>query len=233
MPYCTLKETKCESWFKQKQASREERFDLCFPVSLAGPGYSISTRPTKDSSVRLPREYEGLQCKMRYIYFVKFSGQAAQTVTLMAFCIETQTLKVILTVFYLVLTSEILQTGAGKGKEDFFCRKTHMCKLGVYRVLHWSPSYNGLLKPISRVEMRWTNDLTLSPEGCFCTLACTQHYPGHRVHRAPGHGLCRVVTTQVHVYGTGTTPWTPPNPQTMHPGIALQNLFSSFDLSQN
>ena len=66
----------------------------------------------------------------RYIHFVKFSGQAAQTVAFMAFCIETQTLKVILAVFYPILTSEILPAGAGQGEEDFL-QKTRMCKFGV------------------------------------------------------------------------------------------------------
>ena len=66
---------------------------------------------------------EGLQCKSRYIHFVKFSGQAAQTVTLMEFCIETQTLKGILTAMYFVLTCEILPAGAGQGEEDFSAEK--------------------------------------------------------------------------------------------------------------
>ena len=70
--------------------------------------------------------FEGLQCKTRYIHFVKFSGQAAQTVAFMAFCIETQTLTGILTVLYLVLTSEILPAGAGKGEEDFLQKNAHV-----------------------------------------------------------------------------------------------------------
>ena len=57
----------------------------------------------------------------------------------MEFCIETQTLKGILTAIYFVLTCEIFPAGAGQGEEDF-PQKTQMCKFGVYRVLHWSPS---------------------------------------------------------------------------------------------
>ena len=64
--------------------------------------------------------HEGLQCKTRYIHFVKFSGQAVQTAAFMAFCIETQTLRVILTAIYLVLTCEkILPAGAGQGEQGF------------------------------------------------------------------------------------------------------------------
>ena len=46
-----------------------------------------------------------------------------QTVALMAFCIETQTLKGILTAFCLVWTGEILPAGAGQGEEDFHAEK--------------------------------------------------------------------------------------------------------------
>ena len=56
---------------------------------------------------------EGLQCETRYIHFVKFSGQATQTVMFMAFCIKTQSLKGILTAIYFVLTCQILPAGAG------------------------------------------------------------------------------------------------------------------------
>ena len=66
-----------------------------------------------------------------------------QTVTLMAFCIETQTLKVILAVFYLVLTSEILPAGAGQGEEDFSAEKRTCVNLafiafciGALHILH-------------------------------------------------------------------------------------------------
>ena len=59
----------------------------------------------------------------RYIHFVKFSGQAAQTVAFMEFCVETQTLEGILTAIYLVLTLEILPAGAGQGEEDFSAEK--------------------------------------------------------------------------------------------------------------
>ena len=37
----------------------------------------------------------------------------------MEFCIETQTLKGILTAIYFVLTCEILPAGASQGEEDF------------------------------------------------------------------------------------------------------------------
>ena len=84
--------------------------------------------------------YEGLQCKTRYIHFVKFSGQAAQTLAFMAFCIGAQTLNGILTAIYLDLSNEILPRGAGR-ENKAFQQKTYMCKFGVYRVLRWSPSY--------------------------------------------------------------------------------------------
>ena len=70
-------------------------------------------------SCRLSLKYEGLQCKTRCIHFVNFSGRAPQTVVFMAFCIETQTLKGILTAIYFVFTSEILPAGAGQGEEEF------------------------------------------------------------------------------------------------------------------
>ena len=41
----------------------------------------------------------------------------------MEFCIETQTLKGILTAMYFVLTCEILPAGAGQGEEDFSAEK--------------------------------------------------------------------------------------------------------------
>ena len=41
----------------------------------------------------------------------------------MEFCIETQTLKGILTAIYLVLTCEILPAGAGQGEEDLSSEK--------------------------------------------------------------------------------------------------------------
>ena len=43
----------------------------------------------------------------------------------MAFCIETQTLKAILTAIYLALTGEILPDGAGQGEEAFPKKNTH------------------------------------------------------------------------------------------------------------
>ena len=49
--------------------------------------------------------------------------QAMQTVAFMAFCIETQTLKGILTAIYFVLTCEILPPGAGQGEEEFSVEK--------------------------------------------------------------------------------------------------------------
>ena len=67
-----------------------------------------------------------LQCKTRYIHFVKFSEQAAQAVAFMVFCIETQTWKGILTTIYLILTGEILPAGAGQGEEDFSAEKKHV-----------------------------------------------------------------------------------------------------------
>ena len=82
----------------------------------------------KGSALNMNREktagaYEGFQCKARYINFVKFSGQAAQTVAFMEFCIEAQTLKGILTAMYFILTCEILPAGAGQGEEDFSAEK--------------------------------------------------------------------------------------------------------------
>ena len=67
--------------------------------------------------------YEGLQCKIGYIHFVNFSGQAMQTVTFMVFCIKTQTLKGILTAIYFVLSCEILPAGASQGEEEFSAEK--------------------------------------------------------------------------------------------------------------
>ena len=58
----------------------------------------------------------------------------------MSFCIETQALKAVLSANYLILTCENLPAGAGQGEEDFFKEKTHVCKFGVYHVLHWSLS---------------------------------------------------------------------------------------------
>ena len=46
-----------------------------------------------------------------------------QTVVFMAFCIETQTLKGILTAIYLVLAGDILPAGVGQGEEDFAAEK--------------------------------------------------------------------------------------------------------------
>ena len=66
---------------------------------------------------------EGLQCKTRYIHFVKFSGQATQTVAFMAFCIETQTLKGISIAIHLILTGEILPTSAGQCEQAFSAEK--------------------------------------------------------------------------------------------------------------
>ena len=42
------------------------------------------------------------------------------------FCNETQTLKGILSVIYLVLTGEILAAGAGQGEEDFSAENAHV-----------------------------------------------------------------------------------------------------------
>ena len=41
----------------------------------------------------------------------------------MAFCIETQSLRGILTAIYLVLTSEILRAGTSQGEEEFSAEK--------------------------------------------------------------------------------------------------------------
>ena len=49
-----------------------------------------------------------------------------QTVAFMAFCIETQTLKGILTAIYFILTCEILTAGGCQGEEEFSAEK-HTC----------------------------------------------------------------------------------------------------------
>ena len=51
------------------------------------------------------------------------SGEAAQTVAFMPFCVETPTFNEILTAIYLILTDEILPAGAGQGEEDFSAEK--------------------------------------------------------------------------------------------------------------
>ena len=68
-----------------------------------------------DLFIEIRSAYEGLQCKTRHIHFVKFSGQAAQNVMFMVFCIEIQTFEGIFTAIYFVLTSEILTAGADQG----------------------------------------------------------------------------------------------------------------------
>ena len=90
---------------------------------------------------------EGLQCKTRYIHFVKFSGQAVQTVAFMVFYIETQTLEGILTAIYVVLTCEILLASAGHGEEDFSAEKRRCVNLafiafciGALHVLYYAPA---------------------------------------------------------------------------------------------
>ena len=49
--------------------------------------------------------------------------KATQTVTFMAFGIETQTLEGILTAIYLVLPGEILLPGGGQGEIHFSAKK--------------------------------------------------------------------------------------------------------------
>ena len=95
------------------------------------PSLSCVTKETTSASKLFWYDSSGVHVEGKNIHFVKFSGRAVQTATLMVFCIETQTLKVILTVFYLVLTSEILPAGAGKGEEDFSAEKRTCVNLAL------------------------------------------------------------------------------------------------------
>ena len=54
------------------------------------------------------------------------SGQAMQTVAFMEFCVETQTLKGILTAIYLILTCEICQLVQARVKRIFLQKNTHV-----------------------------------------------------------------------------------------------------------
>ena len=64
-----------------------------------------------------------------------------QTVAFMEFCIETQTLKRILTAIYLVLTCEILPAGAGQGEEEFSAEKRTCVNLAFIAFCIEAPSY--------------------------------------------------------------------------------------------
>ena len=88
------------------------------------------------------RVFEGLQCKTRYIYFVKFSGQAAQTVAVYGVLYWNPNFEKDFdcNVFRFDLWN--FACSCRPGWRGFFRRKTHMCKFGVYRVLHWSPSFD-------------------------------------------------------------------------------------------
>ena len=59
-----------------------------------------------------------------------------QIVVFMAFCIQTQTLKVSLTAIYPTLPGEVLPPCAGQGKRDFSAEKSLMSRFGVLRWSH-------------------------------------------------------------------------------------------------
>ena len=64
--------------------------------------------------------------KPDYIHFVKFSGQSAQAVVFMAFCIGTQTLNGILAAIYLDLTSEFCHVVQARENKAFLTENAHV-----------------------------------------------------------------------------------------------------------